>query len=124
VSSLETTSVTGDTKPKVLFDSVYGACFSPDGNRLAILSSNGIEIATIPELKRTVVIPIASFGERRYRLGGLSWSRTTDTIALSLYDPRQNMDEILTVPATGGTLKVICTTNEATIRNVSFIKTH
>lgn len=112
----EPTSLLGSEEPVGAF------CYSPDGRRLAILTSAGLEILEISDKRRTVVLPWSKMSNHLYSGGGLAWSRSQDKIALALSNKQTNQHELWTTSSDGSNFRRIYTHKDARIFICAFMQ--
>jgi hypothetical protein len=91
-------------KPEVLFEPNAGvaiACYAPDGERLAMLTREGLEIFDIENPRRMIILSWYKVPQRELTFGGLIWSATLDKIAFSLFNKQSSEYEIWMVSGNG-----------------------
>ena len=94
-------------------EGVTGVCYSPDGQRLALLSNRGLEVMETSDLRRTVILPWSSLPKREYYVGGLAWSPTQGKIAFALFNTELKESELWTVRVDGKDAEKIHCLSEA-----------
>jgi Tol biopolymer transport system component len=92
---------------------VTAVCYAPDGQRLALMTKEGLELLDLKEQKRTVIRPWSEMPNKQFQTGGLAWLRTQDKIAFTLFDNQTHEYEIWTVPSSGRDAKKIYRGNQA-----------
>lgn len=83
--------------PKTLLDSSDGVgalCFSPDGQRMGLLTKRGIEALSMHTGERELIVPRSRFEGRTYYGGGMSWSQSGQVITVALLSPLNGSTEI------------------------------
>lgn len=108
VTKLMSVSVAGGGIETILDEPVAGFCFAPDGNRLAIWTTKGLEILRLPEVGRSVVLSSDNLQSKfESRAGGLSWSKTRDSLAFVLFNKETGDYELWTVSTDGTNVQSI-----------------
>jgi Tol biopolymer transport system component len=80
---------------------VMAACYSPDGNRMAVFTSSGLELIERSNLKRQLILPWGNLPHAQFRSGGLVWSRRQDLISFAVFNTVDKRYELWTVPVDG-----------------------
>jgi hypothetical protein len=91
-------------------DEVSVVCYNREGDRLAMWSKPGLEIMSLRDSSRAIVLPRSKLPDRIYQgagAGGLAWSRTKDTIAIALINEHSNESEIWTINSDGSGIEKI-----------------
>lgn len=108
-SSLFTISVTGGPEQTILpGDNPINPAYSPDGNKIAFISDNGLEILDLATSTRTIVVTHASF-PGQYQSEGLVWLRTQPTLVFPVFNKSTSHHEFWSVSTNGQNLKLIYT---------------
>lgn len=100
----ESTMILGDD------DEVSVVCYNRAGDRLAMWSKPGLEIMSLRDSSRSVVLPRSKLPDRIYQgggAGGLACSLTTDKIAIALINEHSQESELWTINSDGSGLEKI-----------------
>ena len=110
-----------DSKQEETILSPAGAfCFSPDGTKVGLLTPEGIEVLSIANRERKLVVPRSQLQGLFYNGGGMSWSRYRGMLAIGLFDQTSTTSEIWTVPLDGQAPRTLHR-SPGSIRGLSFI---
>jgi Tol biopolymer transport system component len=121
-SKLMSVSASGG-EPKLLAEGVVAACYSPDGKRLAIVATGGLQIFDPETQQRHLIVPWEKFPNYRYLSGGLTWSRDLNKIAFAILNQNSGESELWTVSSDGANATKIYGTKLGRISYPAFIKT-
>jgi hypothetical protein len=114
-------SLTGQ-QPTFLAEGVVDACYSPDGMRLAVVASGGLQVWDPAKEERKLIVAWDSLPNHKYMGGGLTWSRMTNTIAFAIKNHTTGESELWTVSGEGRDAKKIFTTRSGRISFPIFIR--
>jgi Tol biopolymer transport system component len=104
-------------------DGVLSFCYAPDGKRIALWTKDGLEILTISDMSRRVLLPIGRLGPSyRLRASNMSWSRTEDKIAYALLNIETKSAEMWTILTDGSDATKIYSTKRGVIQHLSFVE--
>jgi Tol biopolymer transport system component len=104
-------------------NSVLSFCYAPDGKRIALWTKDGLEILTVSDKSRRVLLPIQQLSPSyRLRASNLSWSRTEDKIAYALLNIDTKSAEMWTILSDGSDAKKIYSTQRGIIQHLSFVE--
>src|SRR4029077_18837344 len=95
----ESTVLLGDA------DEVPAVCYSPEGDKLALWSKPGLEVMTLRDSRREVILPRGKLPGRIYQgggAGGVAWTRTKGKIAIALVNELTKESELWMVGSDGG----------------------
>ena len=109
--------------PTVLAEGVVDACYSPDGKRLAMVASGGLQIWDQVTDERTLIVPWNDLPNHKYLAVGLTWSRTLDRIAFGIMNQSTGESELWTASSDGTKVNKIYSTKDGRISFPTFIKT-
>lgn len=112
------------SKSEVVFESEEGigsATYGPDGKHFAVWSRNGLEIVDCNKSSRTVIFPLSALKGRRPGNAGLIWSRISNTLVFTLFNPKTSESELWSVQADGGNARPIFAARDANLRVGSFV---
>jgi hypothetical protein len=102
---------------------VLSFCFAPDGKRIALWTKNGLEILTVSDMSRRVLLPIERLNPSyRLRASNIGCSRTEDKIAYALLNIETKSAEMWTVLSDGSGAKKIYSTQRGIIQHLSFVE--
>ncbi len=108
VTKLMSVSVADGGVKTILDEPVAGFCFAPDGNRLAVWTTRGLEILRLPEAGRSLVLSASNLQSKfESRAGGLSWAKTRDSLAFVLFNKETGDYELRTVSTDGSNVRTI-----------------
>jgi hypothetical protein len=88
-------------------DQVVDACYASDGVRLAIMTSDGLQIWNTQTNERKLIVPWSNLPNRKYIAAGLAWSAALDKIVFTALDQGSKQSELWIVPGGGGEAKRI-----------------
>ena len=91
-------------------DEVSVVCYNRAGDRLAMWSKPGLEIMSLRDSSRSVVLPRSKLPDRIYEgsgAGGLAWSQTSDKIAIALINEHSKESELWTINSDGSVFEKI-----------------
>lgn len=124
VTKLMSVSVAGGGIETILDEPVAGFCFAPDGNRLAIWTTKGLEILRLPEAGRSLLLSSSNLQSKfESRAGGLSWAKTRDSLAFVLFNKKTDEYELWTVATDGTNVQSIHKQKGEKLIVSSFIRT-
>jgi len=89
------------------------ACYSPDGKRMAVLTSSGLELIEGSTLKRLLVLPWRNLPNAQFRSGGLVWSLHQNLISFAIFNTRAKRYELWIISADGSQPKNIYNQDES-----------
>lgn len=110
-------------EPKLLAEGVVDACYSPEGKRLAMVATGGLQILDLETLQRKLIVPWENLPNYRYVSGGLTWSRDLDKIAFGILAQNSGESELWTVSSDGANATKIFGTKLGRISNPAFVRT-
>jgi Tol biopolymer transport system component len=110
-------------EPKLLAEGVIDACYSPDGKRLAMVATGGLQILDPETQQRKLIVPWEKLSNYRYVSGGLTWSRDLDKIAFGILNQNSGESELWTVSSDGANATKILGTKLGRISNPAFVRT-
>jgi hypothetical protein len=92
---------------------VMAGCYAPDGKRLVLLTSKGLEIAETSKMERGLISPWSSIPNAQFRAGGLVWSRSQNLISFVIFNKVAKEYELWTILLDGSHLKKIYSQDES-----------
>jgi Tol biopolymer transport system component len=102
---------------------VLSFCYAPDGKRMAMWTKAGLEILTISDMSRRVILPIDRLSPtHRLRASNISWSRTEDKLAYAVINIETNTAEMWTILSDGSDARKIYSTRNGIIQHLSFVE--
>jgi Tol biopolymer transport system component len=110
-------------EPKLLAEGVVDACYSPDGKRLAMVATGGLQILDLETQQRKLIVPWEKLPNYRYLSGGLTWSRGLDKIAFAILNQNSGESELWTVSSDGANAIKIFGTKLGRISYPAFVRT-
>lgn len=110
-------------EPRQLTEGVVNACYSPDGKRLAIVATGGLQILDLETQQRKLIVPWERLPNYKYTSGGLTWSRDLDKIAFAIFNQNSGESELWTVSSDGANATRIYGTKLGRISYPAFVKT-
>lgn len=122
LSKLMSVSTSGG-EPRLLAEGVVDACYSPDGKRLAIVATGGLQILDPETQQRKLIVPWEKLPNYRYVSGGLTWSRDLDKIAFGILNQNSAESELWTVASDGANATKIFGTKLGRISYPAFVRT-
>lgn len=108
-------------EPRFLADGVVDACYSPNGERMAIVADGGLQIWDPITGTRKVILPWKDLPNHQYLAVGLTWSQSQNKIALGLTNRATGASELWTISSDGMDAKKIFSTTKGRINYPSFI---
>jgi Tol biopolymer transport system component len=94
-------------------ENIAAACYGPDGDRLVMLTSGGLEVFEFATKQRKLILPWGNLDDAQYQTGGLIWSKEHDTIAFAVFNRKAKRHELRTIQSDGSNPKVIYTQDES-----------
>jgi Tol biopolymer transport system component len=122
LSKLMSVSTSGG-EPRLLAEGVVAACYSPDGKRLAMVATGGLQILDLETEQRKLIVPWEKLPNYRYLSGGLTWSRDLDKIAFGILNQNSGESELWTVSSDGTNATKIYGTKLGRISYPAFVRT-
>jgi Tol biopolymer transport system component len=122
LSKLMNVSASGG-EPRLLAEGVVNACYSPDGKRLAMVATGGLQILDLETHQRKLIVPWEKLPNYRYLSGGLTWSRDLDKIAFAILNQNSAESELWTVSSNGANATKIYGTKLGRISYPAFVRT-
>jgi hypothetical protein len=110
-------------EPRLLTEGVVDACYSPDGKRLAIVATGGLQILNLETEQRKLIVPWEKLPNYKYLSGGLTWSRDLDKIAFGILNQNSGESELWTVSSDGSNATKIYGTKLGRISYPAFVRT-
>lgn len=122
LTKLMRVSMTGG-EPTALAEGVVDACYSPDGKRLAMVASGGLQIWDPMKEERKLIVPWNSLPNHKYLAVGLTWSKALDKIAFGIMNQSTGESELWIVSSEGNDATKIYSTKVGRISFPTFMKT-
>lgn len=113
----------GGGEPKLLAEGVVDACYSPDGKRLAMVATGGLQILDLETQQRKLIVPWENLPNYKYMSGGLTWSRDLEKIAFPILNQNSGESELWTVSSDGANATKIYGTKVGRISYPAFVRT-
>lgn len=104
-------------------NAVLSFCYAPDGKRMALWTKTGVEILSLEDMSRRVILPIDKFNPMyRLRPNNMSWSRTEDKIVYATMNTETKAAEIWTILSDGSNATKIHSSQRGIIQHLSFVQ--
>lgn len=100
---------------------VSAGCYSPDGRSVAFISNAGLEILSLTDHTRKILLSWLQLDGYRFKGGGIAWSRFTNSIAFPMFDTKTGKSVLLTVSVGTSRLVRVREESDGDINGVSFI---
>ncbi len=114
-------SVPDKSSAPVLEDEpVLNACFSPDGQSIALWTGHSLEILSLKDKKRTVLFASTQAPDHAFFVSGIAWAKTEDKIVFTMFNNKTQRYEIWMAEIEGKT-KVIRSFKNGRVSGPSFL---
>lgn len=109
--------------PTAIAEGIVDACYLPDGERLAMVASGGLQIWDPVKDQRKIIVPWDTLPNHKYLAVGLTWSKTLNKIAFGIINQSTGESELWIVSSEGTDAKKIHSTKGGRVSFPAFIKT-